>query len=136
MEHSVPYTLHHNGVAKRRNISLKEMETCLLHAKHIPPSLWVEAFNYASYFQNRVHHKSVVGATPFKVLHGHKPNVSHLIVFGSKAWAIIPMDKRKAFQSQSNECILLGYAEDAKSYKLMEVSTRRCFIEISVHFKE
>ena len=27
----------------------KEMATCLLHAKNIPPSLWEEVVNYASY---------------------------------------------------------------------------------------
>ena len=30
MEHSVPYTPQQNGVAERKNRSLKEMETCLL----------------------------------------------------------------------------------------------------------
>ena len=74
----------------------------------------------------------MVGATPFEALHGHNRNVSHLRVFGSKSWARIPIDKRKAFESQSSNCILLGYAEDEKEYKLMEVATRKCFIERSV----
>ena len=112
MEHSVPNTPQQNGVTERKNISLKEMATCLLHAKHLPPSLWDEAVNCASYLQNRVPHKSVVGATPFEALHGYKPNVSRLRVFGSKSWARIPLDKREAFQAQSRECILLGYEED------------------------
>ena len=30
----------------------------------------------------------------------------------------------------------MGYAENEKYYKLMEVSTRRCFIETSVKFEE
>ena len=46
------------------------------------------------------------------------------------------MDKRKAFQSQSSECMLLGHVEDAKAYKLMELATRRCFIERIVQFEE
>ena len=71
----------------------------LLYGKNLPPSLWAEAVNCASYLQNRVPHKSGVGATPFKQLHGHKPNVYHLRFFGSKAWDIIPIDKRKAFQA-------------------------------------
>ena len=57
----------------------------------------------------------MVGATPFKALHGNK---------------------RKALQSQSSEQIMLGYAEDGKAYKLMEVATRKCFIERSVQFEE
>ena len=131
MEQSVPYTPQQNGVAKRKNRSLNEMGTCLLQAKNLPP-LWAEAVNYASYIQNRVPHKSVVGATPFQALHGNKPNVSDLRVFGSKAWARIPTDKRKAFQSHISESIQLGYVEDEKSYKLMELATRKCFIEPSV----
>ena len=107
MEHSVPYTPQHNGVAERENRSLKEMETCLLQDKNLSPSLWDEAVNCASYIQNRVPHKSVVAATPFEALHGHKPDVSHLIFFGSKSWARIPIDKRKELQDQSSECILL-----------------------------
>ena len=55
-------------------------------------------------------------------------------VFGSKAWVRIPMDKRKAFQAQSSECIMLGYSEDGKAYKLM--APRKCFIEYNVQFKE
>ena len=78
----------------------------------------------------------MVGVTSFEALMGHKPNVSHLKVFGSKAWAIIPSDKRKSFQPQSSECILPGYVYGAKDYKLMEISTRICFIERSVHFNE
>ena len=114
MEHLVPYTPQQNGASERKNRSLKEMETCLLHAKHLPPSLWAEAINCASYLQNSVPHKSVVGVTPFEALHGYKPNVSHLRVFSSKAWSKIPTNKRKSFQAQSSECILLGYDDDAK----------------------
>ena len=57
MEHLVPYTPQQNGVAKRKNRSLKEMATCLLHGKHLPPSLWAEAVNCASYLHNRVPYK-------------------------------------------------------------------------------
>ena len=31
---------------------------------------------------------------------------------------------------------MLGYAEDAKAYNLMEVATRKCFIEWSVQFEK
>ena len=99
MGHSVPCTPQQNGVSERKNRSLKEMATCLLQAKNLPPSLWVEAVKCASFIQNRVPHKSVIGATPSEALLGHKPDVSHLRVFGSKAWARIPIYKRKTFQA-------------------------------------
>ena len=67
MEHSVPYTPQQNGVVERKNRSLKEMATCLdlIHGKHLPPSLWAEALNLASYLKNRVPHNSLVVVTPF-----------------------------------------------------------------------
>ena len=102
MKHSVPYTPQQKGVVERKNRSLKEVETCLIQAKNIPP-LWVEYVNCSSYIQNRVPHKSMVEATPFEALHGHKSNVSHLRVFCSKSWAKTPINKRKAFQYQSRK---------------------------------
>ena len=128
MQHSVPYTPQRNGVAERKNRSLKDMATYLLEARYLPSCLWVEAMNYASYKQNIVPNNSLVGVTPFEALMGHKPSVSQLRFFCSKSWAIIPSDKRKAFQPQSSECILLGYADDAKAYTLMDLATKKCFI--------
>ena len=46
------------------------------------------------------------------------------------------MDKIKDFHAQIREYILLGYTEDEKSYKLMELANRKCFIEHNVQFEE
>jgi hypothetical protein len=35
---------------------------------------------------------------------------------GSRAWAHIPTDKRKALEPQSVECIFVGYIEGVKGY--------------------
>ena len=70
--------------------------------------------------------------TPFEAWSGHKPNVSHLRVFGSKAWARIPPEKRKALQPQINDFIMLGYSEDSKRYNIFDPSSKKTFIEISV----
>ena len=64
-----------------------------------------------------------------------KPDVSNLRVFGSTAWARIPLDKRKSLQPQSVECILIGYAEEAKRYKLLNIITKNILIEISFLFE-
>ena len=45
MQHSIPYTPQQNGVAERKNRSLKEMETCMMEAKNFPPKYWAEAIS-------------------------------------------------------------------------------------------
>ena len=49
MHHSIPYTPQQNGVAERKNTSLKEMETCMMEDKTFPPKFWSEAIKCASY---------------------------------------------------------------------------------------
>ena len=49
MHHSIPYTQQQNGVPKRKNISLKETETCMMKDKKFPPKFWADAIKYASY---------------------------------------------------------------------------------------
>jgi transposase InsO family protein len=51
LQHTVPYTPQQNGVAERKNKTLKEMANCMLQARALPPKLWDEAINYAAYIQ-------------------------------------------------------------------------------------
>ena len=81
----------------------------MMEAKTLPPNFWAEAINCVSYIQNRVPHKQLDGMTPFESSSGHKPDVIHLRIFGSKAWAIIPTEKGKALQPQIQECLFVGY---------------------------
>ena len=95
-----------------------------------------EAINYTSYIHNRVPHKDIYGVTPFKYWSGHKPDMTHFRIFGSKAWARIPTEKRKDLKPQSQECLFVGYSKDSKGYKLINLRTNKYFIEISVQFEE
>ena len=108
--HSIPYTPQKNGVVERKNSSLKEMATCMMEAKTLPPKFWDKAIKCASYIQNRVPHKYLDGMTPFESWSGHKPDLTHFRIFGSKVWARIPTEKRKALQPKSKSayffCIL------------------------------
>ena len=45
VQHSIPYTPQQNGVAKRKNRSLKEMTTCMLESKKLAENLWDEAMH-------------------------------------------------------------------------------------------
>ena len=112
------------------------MTTCMLEAKGLASKLWDEAMNVSAHIQNRVPHSSVKGKTHFKSYFGHKLDVSNSNVFGSTEWAQIPHDKRKDLQTQSTECLFIGYLEEYKVFKHLNIRTKQIFIERSVCFEE
>jgi hypothetical protein len=123
LQHIVPYTPEKNGVAERKNKSLKEMASCMLHAKSLPQRLWVEALNCETYIQNRSPHRFVKDKTPYEAWSSLKPEVAHFHIFGSRAWAQIPSEKRKSLYPQSTECIFVGYPDNVKRYQLIDLSS-------------
>ena len=78
----------------------------MLETKSLAENLWAEAMNSSVYIHNRVPHSFVKGKTPFEEYFGHKLDVSNLRVFGSTAWARIPLDKRRDLQPQRIKCML------------------------------
>jgi hypothetical protein len=136
LQRTVPYTPKQNEAVERKNRCLKEMASCLLHAKSLPQRLWSEALNCATYIQNRSPHRSVKDKTPYEAWSGLKPDMAHFRIFGSCAWAQIPFEKRKALDPQSTECIFVGYPNGVKGYRLIDLSLDRLIIERSVQFKE
>ena len=114
VQNSIPYTLQQNRVAERKNRSLKEMTTCMLESKKLTTNLQAEAIHYAAYIYEKLIHSSVKGKNPFKSYFGHKLDVSNLRVFGSTAWARIPLDKRRDLQPQSIDVCLLGILMNQK----------------------
>ena len=113
MQHSVPYTPHQNGVALCKNKALKEMETCMIEEKNCNPNLCDESINYAMFVQNIDPHKLMDGKTPYEAWFGHKPNISHFKIFGSRVWARIPPEKRNALHEQIKECNMVNIQMDA-----------------------
>ena len=107
----------------------------MLEYKYLAANIWTEAMNVSSYIYNRFPHSFFKFRTPFESYIGHKPNVSNLRVLGSTAWARIPLYKRKYLEPQSVECILIGYAEEEKLYKILNIITKNILIERSVFFE-
>ena len=108
---------------EHKNIALKEMATCMMEAKDLNPNLWVEAIKCVTYVQNISPHKALDDKNPYEAWSGHKHNVSHFRVFGSKAWDRIPPEKGKALKPKRKESIMVGYAEYEKGYKLFYPSS-------------
>ena len=57
MEHLVPYTPQQNGVAERKNKSLKEMSTCMIEVRDLNPKLWDESISCVAHIKKISFHK-------------------------------------------------------------------------------
>eukprot|EP00253_Pinus_taeda_P019857 PITA_19857 len=84
MQHTVPYTPQQNGVAERKNRTLKEMANCMLQSKGLSLSFWAEAINCANYIINRTPTKVLKNITPEEAWSSIKPDVIDLFHFKSK----------------------------------------------------
>jgi transposase InsO family protein len=64
MQHTIPYTPQQNGVAERKNHTLKEMVNCMIQSKGLSLQYWAEAINCANYIVNRTPTKALKNITP------------------------------------------------------------------------
>ena len=108
----------------------------MIHSKRISLQFWVEAINCANYIVNRTPTNALNDITPKEAWSKIKPDVSHFRVFGSRAWAHIPDEKRKALQPKSEQCIFVGYSEEIKGYRLLQPHSKNIIIRRDVKFDE
>lgn len=135
-ELTVPKTPEQNGVAERLNRTLVEMTRSMLLDAKLPKKFWAEAVSTAVYLKNRSPSKPLQNMTPYEAWHGCKPNASHIRVFGCDAYAHIPKDERSKFDSKACKCILLGYGQETKGYRLYDPIQRKVLHSRDVQFNE
>lgn len=135
---STVYTPEQNGRAERLNRTLIERARALLLEHGLPKVVWSEAMLTASYLRNRISSANR-GVTPHELFHGEKPDVSHLRVYGCKAYAYVEKGKRDKLDAVSDECAFVGYSTSSKAYRLLRPgpNSQLTVVEaISVRFHE
>lgn len=132
---TVPYTPEQNGVAERMNRSLIEKVRCMLLDASLSKVFWAEAASTAAYLLNRIPCRGN-DVTPEEIWSKKKPDLKLLRVFGSKAMAHIPKEKRQKLDPKSFECVMIGYSEESKAYRLFDPKTKKVIISRDVIFIE
>ena len=122
---TVEYTPQQNGVAEHANRTLGEMARCLMLQANLPPSLWAEAINTATFLRNRSTTKCLIEITPIEVWSQQKPYVGFLRTIGSKVIALKRGKHEGKFQPKGEEYILIGYSENSKAYRLWKPGTQK-----------
>jgi hypothetical protein len=131
-----PYSPQQNGVAECANRTIMECARNMILAQGLEFEFWGEAVSTTMYIKNRCPTKALDSKTPQEAWSGRKPDVFHLRVFGYKAFAHVPNEKRTKLKSKSMPCVFFGYYEGTKAYCLMCVETKRIVKSRDVVFIE
>jgi len=62
--------------------------------------------------------------TPHEMWFKEKPHLGHIRVWGCRAWAAVPKERRKKFDSKARECTLIGFYDTENLYQLWDVEAK------------
>ncbi|GJR21974.1 putative ribonuclease H-like domain-containing protein [Tanacetum coccineum] len=113
-DYSNARTPQQNGVAERKNRTLIEAARTMLADSKLPTMFWTEAVSTACYVLNRVLVTKPHNKTPYELVSGKVPNISHLKPFGCLVTILNTSDHLGKFEGKADEGLLLVYA--AHSY--------------------
>ncbi|RVX09023.1 Retrovirus-related Pol polyprotein from transposon TNT 1-94 [Vitis vinifera] len=100
-QYTMPGTPSQNGVAERRNRTLKDM------VRKVP--------------------SKAVAKTPYELWTSKKPSIRHLHVWGCPAEARPYKPNEKKLDSRTVSCYFVGYSERSRGFKFYDPSTRSFF---------
>ena len=115
---TAPYSPPSNGVAERKNRTLKEMMNAMLISSGLPQNLWGEAILSANYILNKVPRKKV-DLTPYEQWNGRKPSYKFLRMWGCLAKVLVPTPKKERIGPKTVDCLFIGYAHNSSAYRFL-----------------
>jgi len=119
------------------NSTLVESGRCMLEQANLGNAFWSEAIMTANVLRNRCPTRSLQhGTTPYQAIFGKKAILQTLKVFGCIAYVHIPSQLRSKRDAKATKCIFLGYSEDEKAYRLLDISSSKIIISRDVKFNE
>jgi hypothetical protein len=136
-ERSAPGTQAQNGKSERAGRSITTIARCLLHASGLPLNLWPEAVPHASTLLNITPTKALDWKTPFEAVFKRKPDVRHLLRYGSRAFYLnkeIPKSMRlQKMLPRANIGYYVGY-DSTNIYHIWIPSQQRVIRTRDVQF--
>ena len=113
-----PYTPQQNGVAKRKNRTLKGMINSMLNSSGLPHNLWGEALLTANFILNRIPFKNS-NKSPYELWKGRIPSYKMIKVRGCLAKVLIPLPKRTKLGPKTIDCVFIGFANASAAYRFL-----------------
>ncbi|RVW95174.1 Retrovirus-related Pol polyprotein from transposon TNT 1-94 [Vitis vinifera] len=125
-QYTMPGSPSMNGVAERRNRTLKDMVRSMISHSTLPEKLWGEALKTAAYILNRVPTKAAA-KTPYELWTGRKPSLKHFHIWGCPAEARPYKPHEKKLDSKTVSSYFIGYAERSRGFKFYDPAIRSIF---------
>ncbi|GJV76185.1 putative ribonuclease H-like domain-containing protein, partial [Tanacetum coccineum] len=124
-DYSNARTPQQNGVAERKNRTLIEAARTMLADSKLPTMFWTEAVRTACYVLNRVLVTSPHNKTPYALLTGNIPSVSHFKPFGCHVTILNTSDHLGKFDGKADEGYIVGYSASNRAYRVYNVPNKR-----------
>jgi histone deacetylase 1/2 len=133
---SCPHAHQQNGSAERKHRHIVEMGLSLLAHASMPLKYWDQAFLTATFLINRLPSKVINDSTPLKLLFEQTADYSSLHTFGCACWPNLRLYNTRKLQFRSKRCVFLGYCNQHKGFKCLNIATGRIYISRDVVFDE
>ncbi len=135
-ETSAPHRHEMNGIVEHSHRVGSDAVRSMLKDAQLSRKFWGEAYSYWAYARNRTSVSFLnADSTPFEALHGFKPDISHLRIFGSPAYIRIPPSQRKKLDDKAIEGIFVGVYDDA-AYRIIVPGSHDILKSCDVTFDE
>nr|GEX82571.1 hypothetical protein [Tanacetum cinerariifolium] len=125
-----------NRVAERKNRTLIEIARTMLAVSKLPTIFWTEAVRTTCYVLNRVSVTNPHNKTPYALLTGKIPFVSHFKPFGCHVTILNTSDHLGKFDGKADEGYIVGYSASNKAYRVYSVPNKRVEETMNLHFLE
>jgi hypothetical protein len=136
VEHTAPYTSAHNGRVERLHLTLVNKYRAMRSWSDLPDNRWDELLATAAYLHVRTVN-STSAKTPFELLYGRKPNLSHLREIGCRAFVLKqPQKANPKLYDRGYECVMIGYSPSSKAYRLYHRPSHKVIESFHVDFIE
>ncbi|XP_076903193.1 uncharacterized protein LOC143558190 [Bidens hawaiensis] len=129
------HTPQQNGIVERKHRHLLNVARALLFQGGVPLKFWSECVLTATYLINRTPSSVLNGMSPYELVYGFKPVLSHLRVFGCLCFSIV-LNNTDKFSSHAEKCVFFGYSNQKKGYKLWSLDRKQILYSRDVKFYE